>query len=158
MSNETTVLKIQHFGCTIMAVASGAVNIQKLDYLSDKKGSAQQSKPFLIRGTQRQVVGWSDLRYGSIASVWPPASHFRSTPNNGHHPVGRLGPFCATKRLMHRSKQCRYSITSSARASSDGGTVSPSSLAVLRLITNSCLVGACTGMSAGFSPFRMRST
>jgi len=62
MSNETTVLKIQHFGCTIMAVASGTVNIQKLDYLSDKKGSAQQSKPFLIRGTQRQVVGWGDLR------------------------------------------------------------------------------------------------
>jgi hypothetical protein len=46
-----------------------------------------------------------------------------------------------------------YSITSSARASSDGGTVRPSALAVLRLIT-SYLVGACTGMSAGFSPLR----
>jgi hypothetical protein len=31
-------------------------------------------------------------------------------------------------------------------------------LAVLRLITNSYLVGACTGRSAGFSPLRMRST
>src|SRR5262245_20340023 len=43
-----------------------------------------------------------------------------------------------------------HSITSSARASSVGGTVMPSAFAVLRLITNSYLVGACTGRSAGF--------
>src|SRR5262249_30866711 len=51
-----------------------------------------------------------------------------------------------------------YSITSSARASSIGGTSRPSAFAVLRLITSSYLVGACTGRSAGFSPLRMRST
>ena len=49
-----------------------------------------------------------------------------------------------------------YSITSSARASSVGGTSRPSALAVLTLITSSYLVGACTGRSAGFSPLRMR--
>ena len=58
----------------------------------------------------------------------------------------------------HRSNERLYSITSSARASSDGGTSRPSALAVLRLITSSYLVGACTGRSAGFSPLRMRST
>ena len=52
----------------------------------------------------------------------------------------------------------RHSITSSARASSVGGMSKPSAFAVLRLITNSYLVGACTGRSAGFSPLRMRST
>ena len=51
-----------------------------------------------------------------------------------------------------------HSITSSARASSVGGTSRPSALAVLRLIDNSYLVGTCTGRSAGFSPLRMRST
>src|SRR5215469_1409677 len=51
-----------------------------------------------------------------------------------------------------------HSIISSARASSEGGTVRPIALAVLRLITSSYLVGACTGRSAGFSPLRMRST
>ena len=51
-----------------------------------------------------------------------------------------------------------HSITSSARASSVGGTSRPSSLAVLRLVTRSYLVGACTGRSAGFSRLRMRST
>jgi hypothetical protein len=51
-----------------------------------------------------------------------------------------------------------HSITSSARASSACGTSRLSALAVFRLITSSYLVGACTGMSAGFSPLRMRST
>ena len=51
-----------------------------------------------------------------------------------------------------------YSITSLACASSAGGTVMSSALAVLRLIAISYLVGACTGRSPGFSPLRMRST
>src|SRR4029450_12685567 len=51
-----------------------------------------------------------------------------------------------------------HSITSSARASSVDGTSRPSACAVLRLITSSYLVGACTGRSEGFSPLRMRST
>src|SRR5262249_19352806 len=50
-----------------------------------------------------------------------------------------------------------HSITSLARASKLSGTVRPSALAVLRLITSSYLVGACTGRSDGFSPLKMRS-
>ncbi len=49
-----------------------------------------------------------------------------------------------------------YSITSSARASSKGGTVKPSALAVLRLITSSNLVGCNTGRSVGLTPFNIR--
>src|SRR5262249_60796282 len=51
-----------------------------------------------------------------------------------------------------------HSITSSARASSVGGMVRPSALAVARLMTSSYFVGACTGRSAGLSPLKMRST
>ena len=51
-----------------------------------------------------------------------------------------------------------YSITSSAVASSVGEIMRPSAFAVLRFMTISYLVGACTGRSAGFSPLRMRST
>src|SRR5829696_8777490 len=50
-----------------------------------------------------------------------------------------------------------HSITSSARARSVGGIVRLSALAVFRFITSSCLVGACTGKSAGYSPLRIRS-
>src|SRR6476646_10058061 len=51
-----------------------------------------------------------------------------------------------------------YSITSSARASTEGGTVRPSALAVLRLIINSNLVGCSTGRSEGLVPLRILST
>src|SRR5262249_14188131 len=69
----------------------------------------------------------------------------------------------AASHLTCAAEQCDelaplHSITSSARASSIGGTSRPSALAVLRLMTSSYFVGACTGRSAGFSPFRMRST
>jgi len=51
-----------------------------------------------------------------------------------------------------------HSMTSSVRIMTVGGTVKFESLAVLRLTTSSNLVGCSTGMSAGFAPFRMRST
>jgi hypothetical protein len=66
-------------------------------------------------------------------------------------------PLSANSRLMHRSIQYLYSITSSARVSSCGGTVRLSALAVLRLITSSNLVGCWTGSSPGLAPLRIRS-
>jgi len=51
-----------------------------------------------------------------------------------------------------------HSITSSARASSEGGTSRLSALAALRLMASSSLVGCWTGKSAGFSPRSTRST
>ena len=62
----------------------------------------------------------------------------------------RVSPHCS------KSVFATHSITSSARPSSVSGTVRPSALAVLRLMTNSTLVACCTGRSAGFSPLRMR--
>src|SRR5215468_9545187 len=50
-----------------------------------------------------------------------------------------------------------YSITSSARPSSDGGIVRPRALAVLRLMTSSNFVGCSTGRSPGLAPLRILS-
>src|SRR5499433_2305587 len=50
-----------------------------------------------------------------------------------------------------------YSITSSASAITVGGTVKPSVVAVLRLMANSNLTGACAGSSAGLAPLKIRS-
>jgi hypothetical protein len=106
----------------------------------------------------------------------------RSTPESGHSPTrsecrlwarssgwlqGRDG--VASAEDVHTSLSqgsiqlfielaAPHSISSSARASSDCGTVSPSAFPVLRLIFSSYFVGACTGRLAGFSPLRMRST
>jgi hypothetical protein len=57
--------------------------------------------------------------------------------------------------LMHRGKD-RYAMTSSAVASSLSGTLSPSALAVLRLMTRSYFVDCVTGRSDGFAPLRIR--
>ena len=48
-------------------------------------------------------------------------------------------------------------MTSSARPSSEGGIVSPSALAALRLMTSSNLLDCSTGSSAGLAPFRILS-
>jgi len=73
---------------------------------------------------------------------------------------GSLADFCNT--IGQYETKCaavkrRYSITSSASCRSRTGTSKPSALAVLRLITNSNLVGSITGRSAGFAPLRMRA-
>ena len=74
-------------------------------------------------------------------SLWVKSDHFgvladvRYYPQSDRDcdkPAGRYVPL-ATK--VHCSK-VRYSITSAARANSDGGTVRPSALAVLMLITS----------------------
>src|SRR6476659_2383708 len=83
------------------------------------------------------------------------ASHPLSPVATQHSlPSGRyslLGP--DFHRLDRTSFAWRtHSITSSARPSSIGGTSMPSALAVLRLITNSNLVGCSTGRSAGLTP------
>ena len=51
-----------------------------------------------------------------------------------------------------------HRITLSALANMLGGMVNPICLAVLRLITNSNLVGCSTGRSAGLAPLRILST
>jgi hypothetical protein len=67
------------------------------------------------------------------------------------------GPRSAKEATYAAQQIALYSITSSARASTDDGISRPSALAVLRLIASSYFTGACTGRSAGLSPLRMRS-
>src|SRR5262249_50116239 len=57
-------------------------------------------------------------------------------------------------RTPSRAAKNRYSITSSARASTVAGISMLSVLAVCRLTMNSNLVGSWTSISAGFSPLR----
>jgi len=95
-------------------------------------------------------------RNGLYLKPFPRSLFPQSRPRSGHSALTRS----ANRRpeRMQQATCCGYSITSSARASSVGGMVRPRAFAVLRLTTSSYLVGACTGMSAGFSPLRIRST
>ena len=79
--------------------------------------------------------------------------------NNSHgYPkggVGRSRNLCFGSIVEHAARQDRYSITSSAISKKSRVIVRPSVLAVFKLMTNSNLVGCCTGNSAGSAPFRI---
>ena len=110
------------------------------------------------------MAGFNPSRRACNVRFTPNSGHVRCKkgcplyPKSGHLQRKKRCPLCAKSELMHRSKMDRYSITSPAVASSLAGISIPSALAVLRLIVSSYFVGACTGMSAGFSPLRIRST
>jgi hypothetical protein len=79
------------------------------------------------------------------------------------HPVGLLRarrerPRCGCAAEQRDEVAPFHSITSSARASSMGGTSRPSALAVLRLMTSLNVVGCSMGNSEGLSPLRILST
>jgi hypothetical protein len=95
------------------------------------------------------------IKKGWGAAVIPMSAY---PPKSGHVRCNNGCPLWAKSGLMQRSKINRYSITSSARAISAGGTVRPSAFAVLRLMTNSNLVGNSTGRSPGLAPFKILCT
>src|SRR5258708_15612324 len=101
---------------------------------------------------------WGDeVQTGSISDLGAFLNEVSSTQGNGHHAARSRGPKSGHLRT-YAPHQYRYSITSSARANRVGGISKPSSLAVLRLIANSNLVGCSTGRSPGLAPLRTRST
>src|SRR5262245_5948559 len=116
-----------------------------------KVSSIDPSEP-AERALQRRNVG-SCLRVSlrKLHQYPDPRYLLRSLSHSGKRPRGRAAEERDELAALH-------SITSSARASTVVGISRPSALAVLRLITNTYLVGACTGRSAGCSSLRMRST
>jgi hypothetical protein len=113
---------------------------------------------FTVHRVDNKLIRFVERSDAKQADVSTPRREVRSNPKSGSSLMRPRCPKSARKRLMHRSKQRRYSITSSAAISKPGGTVRPSSFAVLRFTTVSYLVGTCTGRSAGFAPRRIRST
>src|SRR5262245_36733745 len=88
-------------------------------------------------------------------------------PRNQHADAVHLLALLRTRRQRPRRRTAEqrddvaavyHSIARSARRSDRGGTVRPSVLAVLRLMTKEKRVGCSTGMSPGFAPFRTLST
>ena len=84
-------------------------------------------------------------------------------PSAGFNCRLRVLPLCPNRRNLSQSDRhgrvvpCRapHSVTSSTRRSSASGIVSPSALAVFRLIRRSKLVSRSTGKSAGLVAFRI---
>src|SRR6516164_5253692 len=97
------------------------------------------------------------VRPGIVEDCVHPATHSFQAPIHKRRSnyLGQNIQARQTKRHVSFGPEAdfaNYSMISSARERSEGGTVRPSALAVLRLITNSNLVTFCTGRSAGFRP------
>jgi hypothetical protein len=106
----------------------------------------------------------ADDRSGSFTSLWllrstvrMSASHPRATESLRSSEM-TLSAKTGREQLQHmpRAEGRVYSITSSAATCRDNGTVSPSAMAVLRLITSSNFVDCWTGRSMGCSPLSIR--
>jgi hypothetical protein len=127
-----------------------------------------------IAGTTKAVVELDVAPFGPTQLLQSLSQHriaglsvrvgFEDARNDADppHPLSLL---CARReRPRHRAAEKRderaalHSITSSARASSDGGTSRPSMRAVWALMTSSNLAYCSTGRSVGLAPLRMRPT
>ena len=84
------------------------------------------------------------------------AGHVRSAPESGRPSHAQSCLLWATSGLMRRSKLSNFDHFVSI-ASRLSGTVKPSSLATLRLIANSSLIGAWIGRSNGLSLRQIQS-
>ena len=104
---------------------------------------------FTVHEHRKQIAALVGLAPYDFQEIRSPAS-----------PAAARSPRAATRRAAEQRDELApsHSITSSASASSYRGLSRPSAFAVLKLITSSYLVGACTGKSAGFSPNEMSQT
>ena len=105
----------------------------------------------------RCTAGRVGVRSGSF-TTGVPSSHFRNAPKTGRKFKPSVSTLCARKRPRHHRKTAHYSMTSSARASSDGGTSRPSNLAVSAFMTNSGAgANGAGGLAAALRPWRTRA-
>jgi hypothetical protein len=82
--------------------------------------------------------------------------HFRCSPKADVNSPPWLPTLCAKSGCEQVQQTAAYSMTSSARTSSEVGILSPSVFAAFKLRTISIFVDCCTGRSDGFSPKRIR--
>jgi len=124
-------------------------------------------KPQHNRGEYRQAAkratantqGYSAAaKFGQPGRLNASGNVRRFAFNSGHSFAPQRTPLWATTGLMHRSKMCPYSITSSARVKNDSGIVNLSTFAVFKLNTSSNFVGCSTGISRGAIPRKILST
>jgi hypothetical protein len=112
-----------------------------LTYTPRKMSSRVHCSSLKLLLAYRCAGGWC------LLSSWRPPS--RACPPYVAAFTGWIAPACGWR---------THSITSSTSASNLSGTFRPSVLAVLRLMSNSNLVGCTTGRSDGTAPLRIVPT
>jgi putative ABC transport system substrate-binding protein len=104
----------------------------------------------LAQALHESTGPWSLTRGGGRAQVPDGRAPRRLRPRR------KRPRSCSAAQQRDELAASHHSITSSARASSVGGTVMPSTVAAWTLITSSIFVDCTIGKSSGFVPLRMR--
>ena len=145
-------------------VGHGRVRAGALDRRRRSQGAGEVHQPTTARASPTISTAIRSISRATSSISTTPASARRASSSPTSRtatPMAMAGstPSLAASRPLCSDRLHRfYSITSSARASSVGGTMMPSALAVLRLIAISSLVGCSTGRSAGLAPLNILST
>jgi hypothetical protein len=130
-----------------LASSSGATAGRRWPTSISRTSLEDRSAAHLLTSDEawRIVTNIGKLPQGLLQKPRPLSTHFRYDLNL--RTFGRT----ALAGVMGQHRDV-YSITLSARANNASGTMTPSALAVLRLITSSNFVGCWTGMSATLMP------
>ena len=121
-------------------------------------GGFLQFIQFQIGNLIQSIPTCNPGRVGRVGYLFNSRNHTAS--NVGFAPDSDQTADIARGRVRARAQSAtsrHYSITSSARTSSEGGIVIPSVLAVFRLTTSSSLVGNSMGKFSGLVPFMILS-
>jgi hypothetical protein len=137
-------------------------------------GHVPAPRPGFCGGLRDRHPGGDRALCGGSEIVHPNPRRHSETDRDGVAPDGRVRAWvglhdlesCSDEQIDHCGSPDPvafkaypiYSINSSARACTAGDNSRPSAFAVLRLMTNSNLVGRITGRSPGFAPLRMLPT
>jgi hypothetical protein len=113
-----------------------------------------------VKSRQLRKQFCAPLARATFHTAWVKNGSVRARAARPFYPQEQTSSACPSMSVWccHERTCIGHSITSSARRRSDGGTVNPRALAVLRLIASWYFVGACTGKLASLSPLKMRST
>jgi hypothetical protein len=136
--------------------------VEPRDEAVHRSGQARRRRSVSYHGVARHAALCITARLtanvfvGSLADIAAALPNVCFAPESGHHRTASSCPLSARTRLMHRSKQRLYSITSSARNNTEAATVRPNASAVRRFTI--IFVGSSAGTSAGKAPLRTFAT
>ena len=150
----------QSFGCAGQTVRPSRGSSTRSSNVGVSRRDTTNSRPTIWRSSNshQSAFGCVLMSPRLIRGGQPAFGHFRF--GTQLRPNADIMPLlsCAITGCEQVQRNCGYSINSSASDKYDAGMVSPSALAVIRLMTNSNFVGCSTGMSPGFVPRRILST
>jgi hypothetical protein len=155
--NRATAIVIPLDRPTLRSSDRRLATFESVTIVSTRMPILQDSQPPLHRNFAAAPIAQSPIPVRLTAEFGDRMLWNGACSNVRFCPISRLAITIPIRRKSAKTDIALHSITSSARASSVGVISTPIAFAVLRFMTSSNAVGACTGSSAALAPSNMRS-